>query len=245
MKPLEPPPVRRLFVPEPEYTLFEADLKRADPQIVAKESGEDALLKVFRDNIDVYKENAKWVYGKDIISGEQRQWNKNGVNAIDYACKAKTLATTLHCSEAKATEYIDRWIHRLYPGIGEWHRRIDDQLRKTRTVRNIYGFRKYFADRLQHLLPQALAWIASSTVSVTINKGLLRIYYELPEVIPMLQIHDSVLGQIPSNRVTELLPQIKELMEVEIPYKEPLVIPVTLKISNVSWGDVKDWSEVA
>jgi len=240
MKPATTPPVRRLFIPSLGYLLFEGDLARADAQIVAAESGDAALLAAFRENLDIHTDNAKWCYSSHFVTAEQRQWNKNGVHAVDYACKARTLATTLHVSVRRAEEWIDRWFT-LHPSILDWHKRVDRELRLRRTVSNIYGFRKYYTDRLDALLPQALAWIASSTVSITINKALFRIYSELPLVRPLLQIHDSVLGQVPLDQADALLPSIREAMQVEIPYSQPLVIPVTLKVSTKSWGDMETW----
>src|SRR5713226_9025355 len=99
------PPVRRLFVPTPGYVMFEADLSRADPQVVARESNDYELLAAFRDKLDIYSANGEWLYERSPISAEQRQWNKNAVNGINYACKERTLATTLHTTVPKATAY--------------------------------------------------------------------------------------------------------------------------------------------
>ncbi len=245
MKLIETPPIRRLFVPKDGYILFEGDLKRADPQIVAKESGEESLLQVFRDGLDVYTDMGKWLYEVPKITNEQRQWNKNAINGINYSAQAKTMAATLHTTEEKAKAYIERWRgpSGLYPGIGSWHRRIDTQLRKTHTVRNVYGYRRFYTDRLENLLPKALAWICSSAVSVTIDRGMKHIfgpnvygdrvakedrvdpwsgreYITLPKVELLMQIHDSIIGQFPAEMVDEIMPKIVERMEVEIPYAD-------------------------
>ncbi len=245
MKPLDPPPVRRLFVPDPGYVLFECDLARADAQIVARESNDLPLLDIFSRNTDIYRENAAWLYEIPIekVSASQRQWNKNGVHAIDYFCKARTLGRTLHVTEHRAQEFMDDWWFAKHPGIRQWHRHIAEQLRCSRTVHNVYGFRRYYTDRLDNTLPQALAWIASSTVSVTINKIMLNLYNTLPEVQILLQIHDSVLGQVRVTDAERLLPAILKASHVEIPYDPPLVIPVTMKVSAASWGDIKPWAE--
>lgn len=243
MRPLDPPPVRRLFIPDDGYILFECDLKRADAQIVARESNDKHLLQDFRDNKDIYTANAAWLYEipEDRVTRDQYQWNKNGVHAINYYCKARTLARTLHVNEARAQKFIDEHWFAKHPGIRQWHYRVADLLRKTRTVHNVYGFRRYYTDRLDNLLPQALAWIASSTVSVTINKVMLNVYHNLPEVQILLQIHDSILGQVRVENAERLLPLVLEQSHVEIPYDPPLVIPVTMKTSSKSWGDVQSW----
>jgi hypothetical protein len=55
----------------------------------------------------------------------------------------------------------------------------------------------------------------------------------------LLQVHDSAGFQWPTLQTHLLLPRLKQRMSVAIPYPEPLVIPVTVKISEKSWGDCK------
>jgi DNA polymerase I len=253
---VETPPIRRLFVPQDGYILAEFDLKRADPQIVAKESGEESLLQVFRDNIDIYTDMGKWLYKKDKLTALERQRNKNGINACDYNAQASTMATTLGTTKERAAAYIERWRGPtgLYPGIGKWHRRVDEQLRRTRTVYNAYGYRRFYTDRYdENLLQKALAWIASSTVSITIDRGMKHVYgpniygdriadedrYDpwserkyiaVPRAQLLLQVHDNIIVQFPQGMEDEIVPLIKERIEVEIPYEKPLVIPATIKV---------------
>lgn len=275
MRLVETPPIRRLFVPKDGYVLIELDLKRADPQIVSKESGEESLLQAFRDGADVYSDMGKWLYEIQRLTNEQRQWNKNGINACNYNAQAKTMATTLHTTQEKAARYIERWrgSSGLYPGIGKWHRRVDAQLRKTSTIYNIYGYRRFYTDRLENLLPKALAWQCSSAVSITIDRGMKHVfgpnpygvpveimeedrfdpwsgveYVGLPQVELLMQIHDSIIVQVPEETVDDIVPVIIKRMEVEIPYPEPLVIPVTVKVGTRekrSWGDLPSWREAA
>lgn len=244
MKPVTHPPIRRLFRPDPGFLLWEADLKRADAQAVARESNDEQLLADFRNNVDIYTENAAWVYQLPLEKVTHHQYfcNKAAVHAVDYGAKERTLAGTLETTEDRARQFIYDWWFKKHPGILQWQQNVERQVRRTRTIRNVWGFRKIYTARPDGLLPQALAWIASSTVSVTINKAMLRIYNELPAVQILLQIHDSLLGQVRIEDAERLLPEVMERMNVEIPYKPtPLVIPATLKVSETSWGDLVPW----
>jgi DNA polymerase I-like protein with 3'-5' exonuclease and polymerase domains len=245
VRPIPPPAVRRLFLPDKGYLLFEPDLKRADAQIVAAESKDGALLKDFRDNVDIYTENAAWTYNipTENVTRSQYQWHKNGVHGVDYGCKSRTLARTIHCTEQRAQQFLDDWWFCKHPGIKRWHRDTESRLRRTRTVHNVYGFRRYYTDRLDNLLPQALAWTASSAVSITINKGMMAVYNQFPAIHILLQIHDSFLGQVPFHLADQLLPKVIEAMQIEVPYDPPITIPVTLKVSQANWGDIVPWEK--
>ena len=62
-------------------------------------------------------------------------------------------------------------------------------------------------------------------------------FRHLKEVHVLLQVHDSLAGQIPTHRLEALLPRMKELARIVVPYEDPLIIPTGIKLSPVSWGD--------
>jgi len=126
-----------------------------------------------------------------------------------------------------------RWFQ-MHPGIERWHRRVETQLHTKRFVENRFGYRRFYFDRVDALLPEALAWIPQSTVAITINRIWLNIYTHLPEVQVLLQVHDSLAGQFPKSfDQSRILPYTR----IQIPYEDPLVIPVGMKTSDLSWGD--------
>lgn len=61
-----------------------------------------------------------------------------------------------------------------------------------------------------------------------------------------MQVHDSLVMQIPKEHFPSVLPELKRCMEVTIPYDDPLIIPVGLDVSETSWGEVEkyDWSDL-
>ena len=55
---VELPNIRKLFVPDPGYVIFDADLAGADAQVVAAEAGDSDLLAAFKGGLDVHTKNA-------------------------------------------------------------------------------------------------------------------------------------------------------------------------------------------
>ena len=43
------PNVKKMFIPDEGYTIIDADLEKADAQIVAWESGDEELKQIFRE----------------------------------------------------------------------------------------------------------------------------------------------------------------------------------------------------
>lgn len=239
-KTIKLPNIRKMFLPDPGYVIVDADLERADAQVVAWDAEDEELKKIFRSGADIHTENAKAIFKTASPTPAQRQKAKGGVHAVNYGVKAKTLAAQLEISIYEAQEFIDLWLH-AHPPIRRWHERIENQLMMTRQVQNAWGFRRFYFDRIEHLLPEALAWIGQSTVGITINKAMLNIHRNLPEVQLLLQVHDSLVMQVPEKLCPAIFPEIQSQMRISIPYPDPLTIPVSIKYSEKSWGDLRDW----
>lgn len=156
----------------------------------------------------------------------------------NYGGKARTAALALGVSISAAEHFQRTWFE-LHPAIAQWHERIEHSLQTTRSVRNPFGFVRTYFERMDRLLPQALAWIPQSTVALIIDIAWNRIVTTLPEVQILLQVHDSLVGQVQTFRWPRVKPLLAELLQVTVPYDDPLIIPMGLKTSTISWGDVQ------
>lgn len=223
------PNVRKLFIPDPGFTFFDMDLDRADLQVVVWEAGDGELKSILREGVDMHTENAK-------LLGISRQMAKVWVHGTNYGGGPRTMA--IHCGITvhQAERMRTRWFE-AHPGIRAWHGRTESQLSSKRYVENRFGYRRHYFDRIEGLLPEALAWIPQSTVACVINRVWMNLYDFLKPVWVLLQVHDSLAGEFPTHRKAELLPKMKELSRITIPYDDPLVIPTGIKTSEKSWGD--------
>ena len=69
-------------------------------------------------------------------------------------------------------------------------------------------------------------------------KGALRLRKALPWVEILLQVHDSILFQVPLHRADNA-DLFRHHLSVEVPYpNDPLVIPWGMARSEKSWGEV-------
>lgn len=228
---LKLPNIRKLFVPDPGYFICDADLDRADLQVVVWESDDAELKQALREGADIHSENAK-------VLGISRQLAKTWVHGTNYGGSPRTMAANCGITVAVAERLRKRWFQ-AHPGIEQWHNRTRQQLMETRSVANKFGFRRVYFDRIESILPEALAWIPQSTVAHIINEGLLNLVANIPLCQVLLQVHDSLVFQLPISR-RDLLPSIRQQLLISVPYSDPLIIPVGLKTSMVSWGHVED-----
>ncbi len=228
------PNIRKLFKPDPGYIIIDCDFDQADARVVAWDSNATKLKEIFNDpSKDLHSENAITIFNK--LDKRTRSLAKRGVHATNYYITERSLAGSLGITIGEARHFIATWFL-AHPEIQEWHERVERDVSSTRTIHNAFGYRKIFYDRPDRILPEALAWIPQSTVAIAINKALLNIFRNLPQVQLLSQVHDSLVMQVPRRTFPGILKDIKKEMTIEIPYEDPLFLPVSAEVSTKSWG---------
>lgn len=249
------PNIRELFIPDPGHVITDWDLDRADLQVVVWEADDADLKAALRLGVDMHCMNAADLYGisgipvdeliethpnypdhRARIGKTNRDRAKAGVHAVNYYCQGYTLATALGTTVREAEAFIAGWLNR-HPGIRAWHDRTAQQLSEQRFVTNKFGYRRFFFDRIDSVLPEALAWIPQSTVACVINRGLVNLNTNMKYAVQILmQVHDSLVVQLPNHHLHSNLSNVKANLTITIPYEDPLIIPVGCKASAISWG---------
>jgi DNA polymerase-1 len=244
------PNVRKFFLPDPGYILFDVDLAGADAQIVAWEANDLPLKQAFRDHAAGKGPKVHCVSARDIFGAKAGADGKTdpyysrakaGVHLTNYGGKARTCASALSISTWEAEEFQREWF-RLHPAIAQWHNTTLHNLQTTRSVRNPFGFVRTYFDRIENLLPEALAWIPQSTVAIIIDHAYNTIVREIREAQVLLQVHDSLVGQVRIEEWPRIKPLLRKALEVVVPYDDPLIVPTGLQTSTKSWGDVQNES---
>lgn len=251
MKPL--PNVRKLFLPDPGHCICDVDLSGADAQVVAWEANDEDLKTAFKQGLDIHDHNGRSIwrdqYSRDAVPRKytMRDELKRAVHGTNYASGVRTMSRTLGWTEPFTRSFQQQWFQ-LHPGIREWHRRVEGDLHRTRSVRNRFGYRIVYFDRPDNLLPKGLAWIPQSTVAVVCGRGAVRLSKEIPWATILLQVHDSIVFQCPYHRANPgSFAEIRRALNTEVPYgSDPLTIPWGLAMSRSSWGEVQKtkWEEV-
>lgn len=250
------PNIREVFLPDPNCTIFDIDLDRADLQVVVWEANDADLKRQLRLGVDLHIMNGILLAGKEpppedeLIEGHanypehkakyknERQLAKNFVHGTNYGGKEKTMAAVCKIPVAHCAKLQARWFD-LHPGIKAWHTRVELDLQRHRFVMNAFGFRRYYADRIDGLLPEALAWIPQSTVAIVTGRMQVAVDRNVPDARILIQVHDSIVGQYLTHKEHIVLAQLHQSCLIPIPYPDSLTIPVGIKTSTTSWGACK------
>lgn len=236
------PNLRKMFVPDEGYCISDHDLDQADARIVAWESDCPSLKEIFNDpSRDLHNENTEIIFGKCTgKSDPNRQRAKQGVHAANYGGTAGVIAIALGITVHEAENFLTRYFAER-PEVLAWHQKIETDIQTRRYVENVFGYRRFYFDRIENLLKEALAWIPQSTVAIAVNLGIKQVERNLPWAQFLLQVHDSAVHQFPIDRapVEESFEEVRQNMLVPLPYADPMTIPVSGEWSLESWGHCK------
>lgn len=251
------PNVRKLFIPDPGYTFFDMDLDRADLQVVIWEADDNDMKKALRLGLDMHCVNAVDVFSikgipvdelaeshpnykehRGKIGEARRGKTKAGVHATNYGIGDRKLAQTLGITVLEASRFRADWFA-AHPGIRKWHLRVEQALATKGYIENKFGMRLYNFGRPN--LPEFLGWVPQSTVAGVINRALVNIDEAEQRggtnIQLLIQVHDSLAGQFPTAETEKSLADLRRLARIIVPYDDPLLIPVGIKVSKKSWGD--------
>lgn len=267
------PNVRSMFGPDYGRTFYDLDLDRADLQVFVWEIDDPLFKEVLRKGIDAHLLHVYLLDGQEpppldeLVEGHpkyldhrtprkyKREFSKVFCHAVDYVGSARTLAAatgrTVHETDRARRRYLS-----IHPKIEPYWKDVEAQLAKRQYVENKFGYRWYVLDRLDGILPEAVAWIPQSTVSIVINRiwmnlfqgvseaewdlsidHMMKLLHSFPDIEVLMQVHDSLAGQFPTHKADECKKKILELSKIIIPYDDPLVIPTGIGTSEITWGE--------
>lgn len=233
------PNVRKQYIPDPGYTIFDMDLSSADLRIVAWESNCRLLKEWLNEGKDPYTMVAREYYREPSISKSdpRRQRFKSLCHATHYLGVAKNIATNANIGLGVAeVERVQQWYFKLCPEIKDYHEYIKEAVDTKRSIKNVFGYEFQILGRVDsRTYNQIAAWVPQSTVGILINRAMLNIDRCLPRVQLLMQVHDSLVGQYPTA-MPELQEEILAQSRISLPYPDPMIIPVGMKTSTISWG---------
>jgi DNA polymerase I-like protein with 3'-5' exonuclease and polymerase domains len=264
------PNIRKIFIPDNNWIIFDCDLSGADAQVVAWEADDEDLKAAFRAGVDIHEHNAEAIWGEAFtkLAGDKhggpkkkrRQACKHAVHGTNYIGSAKAIAhhPAINWTVHEADQFQKRWFS-IHPKIGPvtkpgtWHYRVQQSIDKYKMVENKFGYRRIYFDRPDAVLPEAIAWVPQSTVALVTFYGAIKLEsnFCLEKPIEDLSIEENPNIQMLLQNHDSLVFQVREQnagrtaemkkhLSTIIPYDDPLTIPWGFAKSRLSWGEVEE-----
>jgi len=233
--------IKSYLIPPEGCTAFDMDLDSADLRIVVAESGEQRMLEWLDAGLKPYVMVAREFHSDSTIDKSHPQYRifKALCHGTHYLGRADGIAANIGLDPADVAD-IQKWYLDRFPRIRQWQNRFKAELISRKMVRNIFGNRLVIFDRIEgNVFNEAIAWIPQSTIGLLINRIWRNVARNHPTIQIRMQTHDSLAGYFPTISYEEHMQQLHMASKVVLPYPTPIIIPIGLKTSPVSYGDCK------
>jgi len=230
--------IRQAFVPETGYVLVAADYSQIELRIMAHLSGDEGLIKAFREDADIHTATAAEVFGTEpgSVTAEQRRSAKAINFGLIYGMSAFGLARQLNVDRGAAQEYVDLYFAR-YPGVKAYMDRTRGLAREDGYVETVYGRRLYLPDianrnpqRRQYAERSAINAPMQGTAADIIKRAMIAVeawrnrYGGGTRLI--MQVHDELVFEVPGDEVDSVIPEVVACMSGAAELSVPLRVDV-------------------
>lgn len=237
--------IREAFIADGDKVLVSADYSQFELRLAAVLAGDHELINDFNGDVDIHTKTASEVYGipMDDVTKHQRRAAKVINFGVLYGMSPHGLAANTGMTFGQAKDFIDQYFELRAP-IRKF---IDETLHKARTegyVETYYGRRRPTPDlKSSNFMVRAAAERAAANMPIQgteadlMKLAMLRIDEKLGELgDQVLQIHDSILVECPTENADKVSEILKTTMENIAPE-----LNIRLKV-DVSVG--KNWGEL-
>lgn len=184
--------------------------------------------------IDGWSELDNIIKDSDNWPSDQRYYYiaKQTCHSANYSIRGPTFQmNTLVKSEGSVVLSVKQcnnflgMYHDLFPEIRQWHCEIQDEVKSTRTLNNLFNFpRKFHEPTGEELFKQAYAFKPQSTVACITSRAIVNLQRRIEERDSLLgegfdilqDGHDSILWQSSKEKVKECAAEVKKELEQEL-----------------------------
>ncbi|MGC8876201.1 DNA polymerase I [Thermus sp.] len=226
--------IRRAFVAEEGWVLVALDYSQIELRVLAHLSGDENLIRVFKEGQDIHTETASWMFGvpKEAVDPLMRRAAKTVNFGVLYGMSAHRLSQELAIPYEEAAAFIERYFQ-SFPKVRAWIEKTLEEGRTRGYVETLFGRRRYVPDlnaRVKSVREAAERMAFNMPVQGTaadlMKLAMVKLFPRLKEMGArmLLQVHDELLLEAPKERAEEVAALAKEVMEGVYPLAVPLEV---------------------
>jgi len=222
--------IREAFIPtDKNHLIFAADYSQIELRLIAHLSGDEAMIKAFRDGEDIHSATAAKVFDikPEEVTREMRSKAKVVNFGIIYGISAFGLSQRINVSRSEAADLIDNYFKK-YPGIKAYmdesiafarkHGYVETILKRRRYLKDINGRNptvRGFAERNAINAPiQGSAADMIKVAMIRIDEAFRKKGFQSKMI---LQVHDELVFDAHKEELDDIAPLVEKEMKNAFP----------------------------
>lgn len=240
--------IRKVFIPEEDYVFLDADYSQIELRVLAHMSGDDQLIKAYREAKDIHRITASEVFHTPFeeVTPLQRS-NAKAVNfGIIYGISSFGLGQDLNITRKEAERFIEKYFQ-TFPKIKEYLDRLVAQAKKEGYSTTLFGRRRpipelsssnfmqrSFGERVAMNSP--IQGTAADIIKIAMNRVNKRLKDNNMRSRLILQVHDELLVEAHKDEAEV----VKKIMTEEMQGAANLDVPLETEVkAGNNWYEVK------
>ncbi|MBP7585030.1 MAG: DNA polymerase I [Spirochaetes bacterium] len=238
--------IRAGFVPDRGRELMSADYSQIELRLAAHLSGDENMIRAFREGIDIHRMTAASVFGvaMDAVTPDMRRQAKIINFATIYGVSPFGLSQQADISIPDAAEFIRKHFE-AYPGLDRYVKETVEFARANGYVKTLLGRRRPLPDitsdakfRREGAERVAINTPIQGTSADMIKLAMIAIQRVLDKkrmgTMMILQVHDELVFEVPDAEKADAEALVRREMERALELAVPVVV-------DIGWG--KSWAE--
>lgn len=225
--------VKDVFIAREGYTMIQADYKQAEMRLVTHYTKDPTMRKLIEDDADLHTATAEML-------GIPRNAAKRINFSVIYGIGYRHLAENLRVDQEVARDYLERY-HKLYPGFRNLMYQCEDFAKQN-------GYIKMWTGRIRHFNTpdcdphKAMSNLIQGGVAEIVRVAISRLFPAVKDLggYMLLQVHDSVMFEVPDDKLEIALWTIKTIME-DFDFTPRVGVDIEY---GKSWGSFEKWKPV-
>ena len=241
--------IREAFIADPGSILISIDYSQIELRLMAHLSSDPGLLDAFARGEDVHRFTASEVFDcpPESVSSDQRRHAKAINFGLMYGMSAFGLARNLQIEVGQAQAYIEQYFTR-YPSVREFMDSTRKKAREYKYVDTIFGRRVHLPEinsnhygRRQHNERAAINAPLQGSAADIMKLAMIEVDKWLAQsdsgARMLLQVHDELVLEAPSENAPQVLENVKSLMESAAQLQVPLIADAA---TGANWAVAHD-----
>jgi DNA polymerase-1 len=246
--------IRKAFVADKGKVLLALDYSQMELRIAAFLSGDEKLIKVFKEGQDIHTAVATEVFKVDPekVDKEMRRQAKVINFGILYGMGVTALKDNLKSDRKTAQEFYNKYFE-SFPGLADYLEKTKKDAAKMGYTETMFGRRRYF-DGFNSKLPFIRAQAERMAINAPIQGAeadiiklaVVKVDQYLKKeglkdsVKLILQIHDEIIYEVGKDKSEKIASKIKDIMEKAVSLQDTKNIPMSVEYEiGPDWGSLK------
>lgn len=248
--------VRNAFIADKGYKILSIDYSQIELRIAAILSGDEKMIKIFKDGIDIHSGVASQIFKIPVeeVNKDMRRKAKVINFGILFGMGVSALKTNLGGTREEAQQFYNDYFE-TFLQLADFLNQTKEFARKNGYTETMFGRKRYFSG-LKSPLPyirvmaeqMAINAPIQGTEADLIKLAMVRIEEYIhkekleSEIRMLLQVHDELVFEIKDGSEKKIVPQIMKIMESVMPEDRLKGVPIISEASvGENWGQMENF----